>query len=156
MLAYPVLRQRQADSGAHRMAQPDGCGNLREQRNERTRECLFPFVFMQIKKVGGGSSSVSSQIEEHAKTYRQFLKKQIALYRPHLIIGCGLGGGLPARLLNKYVLPPFVGNERHTGGFAWWRFSDSARPVALLSLIIPPLVTRVSRSTAILLPPCAR
>ncbi len=92
---------------------------------------------MQIKKVGGGSSSVSSQIEEHAKTYRQFLKKQIALYQPHLIIGCGLGGGSPARLLNKYVMPPFVGNERHTGGFAWWRFSDSARPVAMLEFNHP-------------------
>jgi hypothetical protein len=106
-------------------------------RNKRTQECLFPFGFIQIKKVGGGSNSVTAEIEEHANLYRQFLKKQIALYEPHLIIACGLLPGSPARLLNQYVLPAFVGKERQTGGFAWWRFANSARPAAMLEFNHP-------------------
>lgn len=110
--------------------------------NFRTHQFLFPFGFIQIKKVGGGGQSNSAEIERHANIYSPFLKAQLNLYEPHLIIGCGVGAGSPARLLNRYVLPRFkeenqTADRRFKRRFTWWRFSDSDQPVAMLEFNHP-------------------
>src|SRR5205823_4633752 len=61
------------------------------RRGHRAHEFLFPFGFMQIKKVGGSDESRGDEIAAHARTYSDVLRQQLALYEPHLVIACGLG-----------------------------------------------------------------
>jgi hypothetical protein len=107
----------------------------------RTHRFLFPFGFMQIKKVGGGGNGVASTIEDHVKKFNKFLEQQMTLYKPRLIIACGRGNASPARLLNRYVFPVRVGepagNVEHTGRYTWWRFSEPAWPAAMLEFNHP-------------------
>jgi uracil-DNA glycosylase len=103
----------------------------------RSHDVLFPFAFMQIKKTGGAATAKRTALEEHARSYGPWLNRQLALYDPDLIIGCGLGGGSPARLLRQYVLT-HAAEERHAANrFTWWRFADTDRPRAMLEFYHP-------------------
>jgi hypothetical protein len=50
----------------------------------------------------------------------------LELYRPHLIIGCGRAAASPARMMNRYVLPPPEERRTTDGHIVWWRYSNSA------------------------------
>jgi hypothetical protein len=63
------------------------------------------FAYVQIKKVGGGGTSKADEICTHAAKYATTLKRQLDLYRPHLVLGCGVGRDSPARLFGAHVLP---------------------------------------------------
>ena len=82
------------------------------------------FAYIQIKKVGGGGTSNAREICDYAARYGDTLKRQIELYQPGLIIGCGVGKASPARLIL-----PFLGtgseNTASTTGAAWWRFDTA-------------------------------
>jgi hypothetical protein len=107
-------------------------------RHERAHKFLFPFGFMQIKKVGGGGRSKSQEIAAHARDYADVLHCQLALYQPHIVIACGLGGRSPAKLLRKYVLTNDADELRTSDGrFRWWRFRGDVRPAALLEFLHP-------------------
>jgi len=100
----------------------------------RAHDFLFPFGFVQIKKVGGGGTSNDDDIEHFARDYADVLREQLALYQPDLVIACGRGGRSPAKLLRKYVLTQSAA-ERWTRGaeaFGWWRFDSGTHPTALL------------------------
>jgi len=103
----------------------------------RNHDFLHRFAFMQIKKVGGAGTSKSAEIERHAIDYSQYLKRQIVVYRPHLIIGCGRPPASPARLLNQYVLPAGQEHRTHDGRWTWWRYGLSGRPMAMLEFRHP-------------------
>jgi hypothetical protein len=112
----------------------------------RTHPFLFPFAFIQIKKVGGGGKRDTEGIVRHADLYREFLKRQVEAYKPHLIIGCGRGSASPARLLKEYLLSggearrtvcPRLQQTKGVKGFKWWRFSDAHRPIAMLEFYHP-------------------
>ena len=108
----------------------------RLRHKQRSHDVLYPFGFMQIKKVGGGSVAKGEVVEAHARDYGDILKRQIALYEPHIVIACGLGGRSPARLLRNYVLTDSA-VERPAHGLNWWRFSATNRPMALLEFSHP-------------------
>ena len=95
------------------------------------------FAYIQIKKVGGGGTANADEICAHAAKYATTLKKQVDLYRPHLVLGCGVGQDSPARLLAAHVLAG--GREAVTGqsGATWWKFSPDARPRAMVQLWHP-------------------
>ena len=84
------------------------------------------FACIQIKKVGGGGTSKANELCTHAAKYAITLNQQMDLYRPHLVLGCGVGQDSPARLLATHVL---VGGReaitRETGA-TWWQFSPAA------------------------------
>jgi hypothetical protein len=117
---------------------------LRSDERWRAHDFLFPFGFVQIKKVGGGGRSNDEEIEAHASAYAHVLTKQLTLYKPNLVVACGLGGKSPAKLLRKYVLTG-AATEHWTrdGRFLWWRFRDGAQPAALLEFLHPS--SRASR-----------
>ena len=109
------------------------------QRPRPTHDWLFPFGFIQIKKVGGAGLSKSAEIRHHARMYARFLRSQIAIYEPHLIVGCGKGDASPAKLLSEYVLR---GGERHdlsTVDLCWWQYAADQRPTAMVEVEHPSL-----------------
>ena len=96
-------------------------------------EVVNRFAYIQIKKVGGAGTSNADEICAHAAKYATTLKQQVDLYRPHLVLGCGVGRDSPARLLTDHVL--VGGRETVTGqtGATWWEFSLAARPRELIT-----------------------
>lgn len=100
-------------------------------------EVVNRFAYIQVKKVGGGGTSNADEICAHAAKYATALKQQVDLYRPHLVLGCGVGRDSPARLLAAHVL--VGGREAVTEktGATWWQFSPAARPKAMVQLWHP-------------------
>lgn len=101
------------------------------------------FAYIQIKKVGGGGTSKVDEICAHGAKYATTLKKQISLYRPHLLIGCGIGRSSPAELLSAHVLPGGRRGRLETGA-TWWEFEANDCPRAMVQLWHP--ARRGSRS----------
>ncbi len=64
---------------------------------------LRKIAFLELKKVPGGASSSDDEIAEYAKNDSEFLKCQIMIYNPDIIICCGRGNGKNADLLYEYV-----------------------------------------------------
>jgi hypothetical protein len=95
------------------------------------------FGYIQIKKVGGGGSSNPDDICRHAEKYASTLRDQIALYRPHLLLGCGTGKHSPAELLSRYVIPNGEVQKTSKTGATWWRFPPAAFPLGMVQLWHP-------------------
>lgn len=58
---------------------------------------------VNIKKEPGGASAISKQIWTYSWDDREFLKKQIAIYKPDIIVCCGTGEMVQEReLITKF------------------------------------------------------
>lgn len=107
-------------------------------------EVVNRFAYIQVKKVGGGGSSNADEICAHAAKYAATLNLQVDLYRPHLVLGCGVGRDSPARLFAADILAGGRKEVTTQSGATWWKFPASARPKALVQLWHP--ARRGSRS----------
>ncbi len=102
------------------------------------------YAYIQIKKVGGAGAAKPSEICGHAADYADTLALQLALYRPHLVLGCGVGRDSPAGLLAAHVLSGGRKDITSKTGATWWEFSETSRPRAMAQLWHP--ARRGSRS----------
>ena len=100
-------------------------------------EVVNRFAYIQIKKVGGGGTSKADEICSHAEQYATTLKRQLDLYQPHLVLGCGVGRDSPAGLVAAHILPGGVRATTDGTGAAWWEFPSAALPRALVRLWHP-------------------
>ena len=100
-------------------------------------EVVNRYGYIQIKKIGGGGQSNASEICAHAAQYASTLKAQVDLYRPHLVLGCGVGKHSPARLLAAHVLAGGKHRTTSKSGATWWEFPAGARPRAMLQVWHP-------------------
>jgi len=100
-------------------------------------EVVNRYAYVQVKKIGGGGTSIAADICAHAAKYAGALKEQVKLYQPHLVLGCGVGKDSPAVLFASHVLPD--GRERDTSKThaKWWEFSPTACPRAMVQLWHP-------------------
>ena len=64
---------------------------------------LKKVIAMNLKKVGGDDTAEDEVIYSYAHRDRKFLKKQIELYAPDIIICCGRGTGKNADILHDVV-----------------------------------------------------
>jgi hypothetical protein len=106
-------------------------------RGEWNHEVVNRFAYIQVKKIGGGGTAKPVEICAHAEKYALILQQQVELYRPHLVMGCGVGKDSPARLLVAHVLPGGLRQKTSESGATWWRFASAARPLAMLQLYHP-------------------
>lgn len=130
---------------AHAVASPPGCDA--EQRFEqfcRVRdtgdlsappEHLRACAFIQLKKRGGAGVQHAGEVYYFARRYKDVLAEQLAIYDPHLLVGCGRGASAPAELIHELVLPGHFGERRETSNGLTWRPAQSlaTKPMALLS-----------------------
>lgn len=100
-------------------------------------EVVNRYAYIQIKKTGGKGESVADEICSFAKKYAPTLRLQVDLYRPHLVLGCGVGKDSPAKLLANHVLAE--GRKRSTSesGASWWEYPVVSRPRAMVQLWHP-------------------
>jgi hypothetical protein len=104
---------------------------------EWNHEVVNRFAYIQVKKIGGGGTSNAREICAYAERCATILRQQVELYRPHLVIGCGVGKDSPARLFATYVLPGGQRQKTSVSRAAWWRFPSASRPTALVQLYHP-------------------
>ncbi|MDR2295182.1 MAG: hypothetical protein LBD95_00130 [Clostridiales Family XIII bacterium] len=64
---------------------------------------LSKVAFLNLKKVGGKAIADKKCIQQYAKNDAEFIRKQIILYAPNIIICCGRGTGGNADLLYNEV-----------------------------------------------------
>lgn len=64
---------------------------------------LRKVAVMNLKKVGGDAVAENETIREYAEKDKVYLKKQIELYNPDIIICCGRGVGKNADILHDIV-----------------------------------------------------
>ena len=64
---------------------------------------LRKIAAMNLKKIGGGSVAQDNIIFDYAKSDRVFIKRQIELYKPDIIICCGRGNGKNADILHDVI-----------------------------------------------------
>jgi hypothetical protein len=129
MFAHAVAAALDGESGSKAFE--------RFARGGWNHEVVNRYAYMQVKKVGGGGTSNAIEICAHAAKYATTLKLQMDLYRPHLVLGCGVGKDSPARLLAAHVL--LGGQTRVTSksGATWWEFPAATRPTAMVQLWHP-------------------
>lgn len=65
--------------------------------------CLKTIAVLNIKKEAGGAIANTDEIQEYGKNDAFFIKEQIELYQPDIIVCCGRGKGKNADILREYV-----------------------------------------------------
>ena len=100
-------------------------------------EVVNRFAYIQIKKVGGGGTSDAREVCAHAVDYSAVLKRQVELYKPHLILGCGVGRHSPAILFAEHIVPGGKMKTTRRSGATWWEYKASNRPRAMIQLWHP-------------------
>ena len=65
----------------------------KELNNEGIAIALAPFAFMQLKKTVGGGSVAVNLLTDYAKRDKAYIRNQIYIYLPRVIICCGDGVG---------------------------------------------------------------
>ncbi len=65
--------------------------NVDKVYNQKRKTYLKNIAVINLKKESGGSSSNMKEIEQYCEEDKELLQKQIELYKPDLIIGCGVG-----------------------------------------------------------------
>lgn len=58
---------------------------------ERRREAISRLAVVNVNKCAGGASSEHGHLWAAAYRDREFLRRQVRLYRPNIIIACGVG-----------------------------------------------------------------
>lgn len=90
----------------------------REARKDHAKciEYLSMFGYIQIKKSPGSSTAKREELETAAQRDQAFIRRQIAIYQPDIIVACGIGTPTTFDLLVDFV---FQGSaDRCTdGGF---------------------------------------
>ena len=69
-------------------------------QQEPITQCLKPFAFMQLKKTPGGGLSDPAEIRRRSDSDKIFIKEQINIYEPEVILGCGTANDV-ARILGE-------------------------------------------------------
>ena len=66
-------------------------GDIETISNETRKSQLKNIAIMNLKKEPGGAKAISKQVWTYALEDNEFLKKQIQIYSPDIIICCGTG-----------------------------------------------------------------
>ena len=66
-------------------------GDVETISNEIRKSQLKNIAIMNLKKEPGGAKAISKQIWSYASEDNEFLKKQIQIYSPDIIVCCGTG-----------------------------------------------------------------
>jgi hypothetical protein len=74
----------------------------RVTRADKTK-CLKTITALNIKKVGGDAEADDAEISQYGESDAKYIKAQIELYQPDIIICCGRGKGKNADILYNYV-----------------------------------------------------
>ncbi len=87
--------------------------------NEIRKKYLRKIAVINLKKVSGGKSSIPSQILKYSKEDKEYLKKQIKLYKPNIIICCGTG-----KIVNDIQIVEGIKEWKKTSNGIWYSTNE--------------------------------
>lgn len=87
-----------------------------EEASAPPENTLLKVATMNVKKTGGGASSVYEEIEHHAIHHQEFIRRQVGIIAPDIIVGGLRGYGLWSILLGD---KPAVNTVEGIGVFRW-------------------------------------
>ena len=98
-------------------------------------------AFLNLKKVGGGAKANKDEISEYAIRDKKFIKEQILLYNPDVIICCGRGQGKNADLLYNEVLTDLNRSEwkKTIKTYNWFTFEINNKDIPVISFVHPQM-----------------
>lgn len=98
-------------------------------------------AFLNLKKVGGGAKANKDEISEYAIRDKKFIKEQILLYNPDVIICCGRGQGKNADLLYNEVLTDLNRSEwkKPIKTYNWFTFEINNKDIPVISFVHPQM-----------------
>jgi hypothetical protein len=70
---------------------------------EPHEECLRYFGYIQLKKIGGGPQATPGAIMAAVERDAELLREQFNIYKPDIVIACGLGRNNPFSLLENVL-----------------------------------------------------
>lgn len=125
-----------------RWTQAIQCGG--EYQREITKadktKWLKKIAILNIKKVGGGARANNEQIREYGQRDAVYIKRQIELYQPDIIICCGRGNGKNADILYRYVFQGVYQWEKKIGGYNYFVATlDTQRRIPVVSFRHPQI-----------------
>lgn len=74
--------------------------DVKELNSEDRKEYLSPISVINLKKTPGGARSKYKEIEKYAESDREFINKQLDIYKPDVIVCCGTGRAFQNQILN--------------------------------------------------------
>jgi len=69
--------------------------------------------FLNLKKVGGGNTTINSELVDYAKNDAHFIWEQLCIYNPDVIVACG---SYVEWLLWEHILLPRQKTDEYVGG----------------------------------------
>ena len=113
-------------------------------------EVLNQFGYIQIKKAPGHSVAKASEVEQFARDDKDLIRRQVAVYRPNVMIACGLGHPNTFNLLLGEVFNcPSGGQRIPETGSRYAEISDPAlSPDSIFVIEAPHPSHRSSREKA--------
>lgn len=102
---------------------------------------LKRIAFLNLKKEGGGAQADPSKIANAAKTDNKYIKKQIEMYDPDIIICCGQNGESNATILRNYVLKDNVSEwQKLKNSVYYYHFrSKDGKQIPIVSFTHPQM-----------------
>jgi len=92
--------------------------DVRQQDRMTQRDILKSVAIVNLKKTLGGPSSVRREIHTFVTEYREFLRRQVALYEPHVTLLCGT-----AEFLGDLLTDDELGQRKTTPNNVAYRIS---------------------------------
>lgn len=98
------------------------------------RQTLSHHCFVQLKKEGGGGSISDEQLHNATSTpkYKDYFIRQLSIYQPDFIVGCGNGEHLKGTLNLSYT-----DVQQTSNGTRYWSFALSGKHTYLIDYCHP-------------------
>lgn len=102
--------------------------------------CLKTITALNIKKVGGDAHADDEEIRRYGEQDAPYIRQQIELYQPDIIVCCGRGRGRNGDILYNYVLPDTTPWQAPILGHNYFLCTlDSGKRIPVLSFRHPQI-----------------
>ena len=106
----------------------------RYKTSSPTKDTVFDtldnFGFIQIKKCPGGAKSKATELIGAVEQDANFLREQLSIYCPDVIVACGAGNPKTFSLLQDYV---FGSGQTNASNFGQYTFQKTGRRYAKIN-----------------------
>lgn len=103
-------------------------------------ECLKTIAALNIKKEAGGAVAIDEKIRKYGERDKDYIRNQIELYQPDIIVCCGRGKGKNADILYNHVLTVKADWQKTENGYRYFLCTlESNKRVPVLSFRHPQM-----------------
>ena len=118
----------------------DGTSYPKTITREYRATVLRRIAFINLKKEGGDNQADAVELIEAAKEDKEYINKQIEMYRPDIIICCGKSGKSNATILRDYVLQDNISEwKRLNNSVYYYLLNQNNKQIPIVSFVHPQM-----------------